>query len=267
MSAPQSHTASKQLDAMASLEDDDEWEYEYDDAETEDYYMTLDLSNIPDRGDTSDAPDFAGTNLTGHPILLQTRLRRLNALQKVGENILDSSKLDSSSEGAAAAAVGEMQIIGLHTENPLVMYNDRLISCQWASSIGTDMFFVKPNPHIVSQDQPLRALPSVDLLAMSSAKLIAHAARLRPREEAFTRAHDDRVVGESQMDLSEDNQSATQGTERVVEERRTAPTGFLERLNQAKARRGERSRLVVSGSHLMATREGEEDIEMGGTDD
>ncbi|RZK25465.1 MAG: hypothetical protein EOO43_05445, partial [Flavobacterium sp.] len=58
------------------------------------------------------------------------------------------------------ATMGELQITGLHTSNPLIMYNGQLLSCHWTSTIGTDMFFTKPQANGADSHQPLRSLPS-----------------------------------------------------------------------------------------------------------
>jgi hypothetical protein len=242
---------------MANGEDED-WEYEYDENETEDFYITVDLSNIPEKGDAHSSGGKIVPMLSGHPILLQSRLRALNAVRRHEGNAIDASAGEDSS-------MGKMQITGLHTPNPLIMYNDQLLSCEWASSIGTDMFFVKPKPHTGSNEHPLRSLPAVDLLAISSAKLMATPARLRPRDEAVDQAALNKEQSGTRTDLAPDTQVRSGQTE--GEAPRVAANSFLERLNQAKAKRGEKSRLVVSSSGDETRLEAVEDVEMGGTEE
>jgi hypothetical protein len=239
---------------MAETEDDDEWEYEYDDTETEDLYITLDLSNTP----AASLPNINNRAKTGHPTRLQSRLRAINAGRKGNEGA------DDSPNGQRLPAVGEMQITGLHTANPLVMYNGQLLSCKWASTIGTDMFFVKPSPEDESPTAPLRSLPAVDLLAMSSAKLTATVGVLRPRADLFNPANvnEESIAGtmdisdNSQSAVEETNQASVQGVQPQAGETPLASTSFLARLNQAKVKRGENSMLVMSksshGSQLVS---------------
>jgi hypothetical protein len=212
---------------MMATPADDEWEYEYDDVETEDLYIPIDLSNIP-----KSQKHVEIERRTGHPTLVKTRVRALNAPHGQQQ---DAPTIDNANAKQPGLA-GEAQIIGLHTENPLVMYNGQLLSLQWAATIGTDMFFVKPDPDAASDETPLRALPDVDLLAMSSAKLIAKVGRLRPKDELF----DDAAMTEGAA-----AQTAEDGEEVAILSE-ALPTSFLGRLNAVKARKGEVTRLALS---------------------
>jgi hypothetical protein len=203
---------------------EDGWEYEYEDNETEDFFVAVDLANVPEpQKSANDIPR------AGHPVLLKSRLRADNERRQaeITSNVLPNE----------SASVGEIQINGLHTANPLIRYNDQLLSCKWAGNVGTDMFFAKPHPD--AEENALRSLPGVDLIAMSSAKLVANAARLRPKDDLFEGAGDERHVVES-TDSSGSSQDAD------VVEARPAPSTFLEKLNAAKARRGDRSELIIS---------------------
>lgn len=239
---------------------EDEWDYEYDDSETEDFYITLDLSNVTEKQNAQGTGDSARRSLGGHPVLLQSRLRHMNAVRRNEESAVNAASNTKST------SMGEMQITGLHTKNPLIVYNGQLLSCKWASTIGTDMFFVKPNPDAEYQEKPLRSLPSVDLLAISAVKLMANMASLRPRDEVYENLPDLKKQAPTQVDLTEDAQHPTGDnqatTQPVAEEQRTAPNNFLARLNQAKAKRGEPSRLMVSnapdGARLMVAPGAEE---------
>lgn len=238
---------------MGSLEEDD-WEYEYDTTDTEDFFIPLDLANVPG----AQVP-LVSQGRPGHPTLLKSRLRALNAAQ--GQPAEFSTAIANGQEDAT---MGQVQLTGLHTDNPLVMYNGQLLSCHWASTIGTDMFFVKPDSNV---GEPIRSLPSVDLVSLGSAKLMAKAASLRPRDELF---EDDESGGQqegAEKDTSSsnnnDNTSQDVISEISYEEPRaisetTQPvtTTFLSKLNLAKAKRGETTRLVTSstaeGTRLVA---------------
>ncbi len=218
---------------------EDEWEYEYDDVETEDFYIPIDLSNVP-RGQKQ----VDSERRTGHPTLLKSRLRALNAQRSQQQDLAQSV---DTANGHEPGTVSEAQIIGLHTENPLVMYNGQLLSLQWASTIGTDMFFAKPQPEAEVEEKPLRSLPDVNLLAVSSAKLIARVGRLRPRDELFEK------VGESEGGSAQamgavQPEATTGDAQESAQVSEPLPNSFLARLNAAKAKRGDSTRLAISKS-------------------
>ncbi|KAF1919350.1 hypothetical protein BDU57DRAFT_441267 [Ampelomyces quisqualis] len=256
--------------------EEDEWEYEYHENETEEFFIPIDLSNVPSAQIPTNSERRAG-----HPTLLKSRLRALHATR--GQ--LPELQADGLST-QEPATMGELQITGLHTSNPLIMYNEQLLSCHWTSTIGTDMFFTKPQAHSNDSHQPLRSLPSVDLLSLGTAKLVAKVGRLRPRDDLF---EDDRGeqpdsvgvqgTGSRTEETSAPSQSVL--TDKPATNAGAAPTDFLARLNEAKARRGETTRLAVrqtqEGSQLVselittAARTGNdcssqqtEDVTMGG---
>ncbi|KAF2115410.1 hypothetical protein BDV96DRAFT_460349, partial [Lophiotrema nucula] len=209
---------------------EEEWEYEYDENEAEDFYITLDLSNIPPKGTVVGSVDSQlPVPRISKTSSLQNRLRAFKRRDS-GENATDSP---ISSE---PASLGAMQINGLHTSIPLIVYEDQLLSCKWTSTIGTDMYFVKPDPDL---GQPLRKLHSADLLGISSTKLMAVEARLRPRDEVVQQV--------TLPDMATSNPLDTSG---AVEAHTTRgpPTSFLQKLNEAKAKRGDKTRLAFARS-------------------
>lgn len=246
---------------MAHAEED-KWEYEYDENETEDFYIPIDLANVPAVQGAIDMRTNTNPSQRGHAMLLKTKLRNIDRERREAE-------INSAVQNAedASTSIGQIQIIGLHTENPLVMYNDQLLSCQWNKTIGTELIFAKPNQDDAQTEEPLRSLPSVDLLATGSAKLVARVARMRPREGLF----DDEDGEENEDAPMTTEDSASTRTQPAL----PAPSSFLDRLNEAKAKRGETSRLALSatanGSRLVAVPKenaigGEgEDTVMGGT--
>lgn len=258
---------------------EDEWEYEYDENETEDFYIPIDLANVPS---VQGALGLGGPTQKGHPTLLATKLRAITTERRGAESNLAVQNVEGADE-----SVGRIQIIGLHTENPLMMYNNQLLSCEWNKTIGTDFVFAKPGSVVEEESQVLRCLPSVDLVAMGSAKLVARVARMRPRDDLFD---EDLKVGEQSsaeaMDTSgvdepvatpyKADEVASAPTSTEARSTKPASSGFLGQLNALKARRGEASRLALSsatdGSRLVAAEEGvttadaaDEDTTMGGT--
>lgn len=224
---------------MADMDDD--WEYEYDENETENFYIPIDLSNVP----SAQIP-MNNDRRPGHPTLLKSRLRALNATRgQAPEMPLNASSAQETT------TMGELQLTGLHTSNPLIMYNGQLLSCHWTSTVGTDMFFTKPEPAIGGQNAPLRTLPSVNLLSLGTTKLVAKVGRLRPRDELFESDNEETTQAATQNvnETAKDQATTTapsgqdEGNETSAGTTGAASTGFLTRLNEVKAKRGETSRL------------------------
>jgi len=259
--------------------DDNEWEYEYDETQTEDFYIPIDLSNVP----SAQVPMNLERRL-GHPTMLKSRLRALNATRGQPPEMPETTADANSAQ--ETPTMGEVQITGLHTSNPLIMYNGQLLSCEWTSTIGTDMFFTKPGTDADVTHQPLRSLPSVDLLSLGTAKLIARVGRLRPRDDVIESEVDAQPTAGIVVDLEMGQDAPVAPSEAAAghppTSTQSAPTNFLARLNEAKARRGETSRLTVNrtgeGPRLLSesvelpTRSGEDeqaqangDVPMGGT--
>jgi hypothetical protein len=238
-------------------DEDDEWEYEYDEAETEDFYIPVDLSNVP----SAQVPVNAERK-QGHPTLLKSRLRALNAARG---QLPDTTTEDrsTSTQDKDTATMGEVQITGLHTANPLLMYNGQLLSCHWTSTIGTEMMFTRPQAEVGDLGEPLRSLPSVDLLSLGTAKLIAKVGRLRPRDDVYERKDDVEATGVAVNDAENNldgavtpSSTAPVNTPPTSTNSPSAPSSFIARLNEAKARRGETTRLAVvhtlDGSRLVS---------------
>lgn len=268
--------------------DDDEWEYEYDDNETEDFYIPIDLANVPS---VQGALGLSGPTQKGHPTLLASKLRQISTEQREAERNQAVHNVDGVDE-----SVGKIQIIGLHTENPLMMYNDQLLSCEWNKTIGTDLIFSKRGAVVKEEAKVLRCLPSVDLVAMGSARLVARVARMRPRDGLFdenpnvgvqssdeamdTSGGDGHVAAPDKADeIAPAPATATEAQSTVEPEAQStkpASSSFLGQLNALKARRGEATRLALSsapdGSRLVVAEEGattsdttNKDTTMGGT--
>jgi hypothetical protein len=230
---------------------DSDWEYEYSTTETSTYYIPIDLSNIPD----AQVP-FTNTQRQGHPTLLKSRVRALNAQRAPGPMLPGPLATDPGTAAEQQQATGTpdsehtLRVTGLHTPNPLLEYNGQLLSCQWAATLGTDFFFAAPDAR--DGVAPLRELPGdVDLLATSSAKLIARKATLRPADHVV----EDFVPAEGPLGANGDDgdvlmQDAEEGAAVAQDAAQpsAAPSSFLARLNAAKVRRGDATQLTVSSS-------------------
>lgn len=78
--------------------------------------------------------------------------------------------------------VGEIQVLDLHSDNPIISYKGRIFSGRWASNIGTELIF-GAHDEIAERDLPyLQSLSGgVDLMAASSVRILTTPADLRPK--------------------------------------------------------------------------------------
>jgi len=199
-------------------EDEDEWEYEYSSTETETYYLTLDLSvrdflerrpndavihntrggyrvwyNPAFNGPEPALPNFKDgiDNQDG-----EAPEREDRELDNIGLDgaIDDANPIDPMLEQSARdkaqdtpvvpdEPAGEIQILELHSDEPVVSYRNHIFRGTWFENIGTEMIFT---PH--DDKAPLPALRNlkdgIDLLAASSARIQFREATLRPKSEA-----------------------------------------------------------------------------------
>ena len=81
----------------------------------------------------------------------------------------------------------EIQIMDLDGDNPVIMYQDRLYSCEWASSIGSDLLFVKRPLEPDPTRKPLHSFKEWDLLGIGAAKLVAAPAAIERKHTVTQR--------------------------------------------------------------------------------
>lgn len=164
-----------------------EWEYEYDEDETEDLYFTLDLTNhvpAPFKKPIQRPRNGKGT--------LRDIDKRSNAEAAAEKN------------GAQVEPPGRLQVLDLHSKNPLIAYNNAFYSCYWVSDLGTQMYFSEKG---VAKN-PLRSLRACDLVGTSGARLVAKPATLHRRATASS--DDDSGRYDNPIDI--DSESTPQPT-------------------------------------------------------
>ncbi|KAI0102768.1 hypothetical protein GGR51DRAFT_526162, partial [Nemania sp. FL0031] len=185
--------SSSQPGAHIQDDDDSEWEYEYSATETETFYVTLDLSKA----------DFkAQEQVKGNPfpsrgswqthkaseLFLNRRKAEHHALHNSAASSAASSDAERDDEdrpevpdeGPDQQPSGaqddddsnheRVQILELHSENPIISYKGRVFSGQWSENTTTELLFTRHD-----DENPLPVLrhldDGVDLLAASSARL------------------------------------------------------------------------------------------------
>ncbi|KAF7175339.1 hypothetical protein CNMCM7691_007930 [Aspergillus felis] len=204
--------------AMLADEDhDSEYEYEYHEVDTETFYLNLDLTSLhgpirpPRRRDPASSTAAVPTTLTP---------------TDDHEPAIDSTESDN-------VPSERVQILGLHTTNPIVSYQNQIFSCTWADQIGTELLFTRPEtghePDLESalpQISPLRNGKDFDLIAANSVKILGRKANL---------------ISSSGSGSTQVPSIQTSETANVL--RKTGPQSnqarFLERLTHIKRQRGE----------------------------
>ncbi|RYO90791.1 hypothetical protein DL764_008394 [Monosporascus ibericus] len=217
---------STQIDQGAP-EDESEWEYEYSTTETETFYVTLDLSTADFTAPHKNIISNVRTDYHGNRLTEAERIRRRNAVlspfdsegededgQGGAQHQHQQRRLDESQEAAAAAAEEEeaaggnrgeeheepdaaaseefsaekVQIMELHSPNPVISYKGRVYEGQWSRHVGTELLLTtrdrdgegedssgsgSSNPNPYPNTLPaLRHLDNgVDLLAASCARI------------------------------------------------------------------------------------------------
>ncbi|TID22063.1 hypothetical protein E2P81_ATG11174 [Venturia nashicola] len=201
--------------------DDSEWEYEYHEKETEDFYIILDIPTgkkvanpatvdifaPPPQTDPKKPkrPKTAGT-AKGRGRGSRTRggaavatLAELHSTETALTHD-DSGDDEPASHGGPQAPAPpvqqpaqtnkgkvdplptEFQLMDLDSDNPIISYGGNLYSCQWASSIGSDLLFKKKPSEEDPNQQVLHSFEEYDLIAISAAKLIASPAAFQRRQ-------------------------------------------------------------------------------------
>ncbi|KAL8822671.1 MAG: hypothetical protein Q9191_006595 [Dirinaria sp. TL-2023a] len=173
---------------------DSEWEYEYSPTETETFYVTLDVT----------------THSSSLGRLLKKRIPYEKRKSKAVNAIADAQENGDETEApvvplehdglqleAASPAQGEspakVQILELHSENPLISYQGRVYSCTWSKPLGTDVLLKVPSSVLQGdlRDDTDEVSP---IVAWSDLRLMAKPVELVPYNE--NRASKDNVLAD-----------------------------------------------------------------------
>lgn len=134
-----------------------------------------------------------------------------------------------------------VQILDLHSENPMVSYRGQVFACEWASNTGTELLFTARN-----QESPLpvlRSLPGdVDLLAASSCRIVPKAVTLEAKLATRNRMATD-LTTTSKTGHSGSGISIPVGT--AASQKRKDQARFLEQLISIKQEKGEKDQITV----------------------
>lgn len=133
-----------------------------------------------------------------------------------------------------------IQILGLHTCNPIVSYHNQIFSCSWADQIGTELIFAHPDSDPDPDHTPLRQGPAFDLLAANSVKILGRKANITSSSGPGL-VQDNGMAGTPE--LAPENASSSQTAGNMGVPRRAVPqtyqAQFLQQLQNIKTAKGE----------------------------
>ncbi|KAJ4302494.1 hypothetical protein N0V88_002640 [Collariella sp. IMI 366227] len=199
-------------------DEDDGWEYEYSTTETETYYLTLDLSvrdflerrtddvvhntrtgyrvwynplfHAPEpktsNTDLLDDKDADDGDLPEHEDVYLDTIGMPPAQPLSGtpiDPLLEGPALTNEQSGAQTSykPAEQIQILDLHSAEPIVSYRNHVFRGSWCENIGTEMIFT---PH--DESAPLPALrhlkQNIDLIAASATRINFQEATLMPKD-------------------------------------------------------------------------------------
>ncbi|KAI3326201.1 hypothetical protein HD806DRAFT_439344 [Xylariaceae sp. AK1471] len=196
-------STSSQTQEHIEKDDESEWEYEYSATETETFYVTLDLSKADFRAQEqvkSDAFTPRGAWPTHKASELFTNRRK--ATDRASQNSAASSaassdaerddedqpemsregrgKQPSSAQNDGGVNGERVQILDLHSENPIISYKGRVFAGQWCENTTTELLMTRRDE--TSSLPILRHLPDgVDLLAASCSRINVIEQKVKPK--------------------------------------------------------------------------------------
>ena len=186
-------------------DEDSDWEYEYEETETEvgfvanvqapcteddqSFYVTVDVSSASQHGRAPKKNDplfpsssnFQSHNGQAEP---STAIPIDPALQ--GTSPASQAPLEKPQDQRSQDRI---QILDLHTKNPLISYHDRIYACNWASTIGTDIFLASPESLLGASGDGEKVTPiynssNVSIIGTSCINLTARPTTITPRNDA-----------------------------------------------------------------------------------
>lgn len=139
--------------------------------------------------------------------------------------------------GAPVPRPTKVQILDLHTYNPLIAYDGHVYSCQWAENIGTEMLF-KTHDAKDNTVPGIRTLPGgVDLVAMSTARIVPQSMQVKRMSEVEPPRPSKRPQGNMKsLKIIVGNQALPKRKEQAA---------FLQKLIEIKEKKGEEDLVTI----------------------
>ena len=168
-----------------------------------------------------------------------------------------------------------IQILDLHSQNPIVSYRNQMYSCEWTSTLGTDLLLTTPTPDF--PHPVLREMPDVSVLAASRIKLMGRPAQIANRHGAKEDGQQSPPAPETSNTLPNTDSAETHIPFKIplgpmTSRARQKQANFLERFMALKAKKGEKDSVTIStqkvnqGSGWRSQRRASEAAEDGADD-
>lgn len=238
-----------------------EWEYEYDENETEDLYFTLDL---PDAGSTfpSAAKRRKYNDYKNHAARAQQASEALLEGTDSATRVTDATVDVAGGRHPTEPSKVAIGFLDLHSSNPRVRYESTDYQCQWSTDLGTQ--FIVSQSGVV--EQPLRNGFAVDVVALSRTRLTGQYAP-HPAAKASA-AKDAPGTGDG---ASVNNAIVLDGDNIETPKERQSPqrpaikantqSSFLQRLAEIQRRKDNASKELAKGSTQDAPRQSSVDAD------
>lgn len=249
---------SQSTNALAAAEEESDWEYEYDETETESFYVTLDMSSAADYRN----PRADKQNPQPPPEHLQPTSSIAPTTPTAQDNAGPSEPPESPAPGAStpmdvdqaeedpslSGPEDRIQILDLHSQNPLISYQNQMYSCEWTSTLGTDLLLTTPTPDF--SHPVLREKPDVLVLAASRIKLMGRPAQIANRHGAKEDSQQSPPAPETSTTLPNTASAETHIPFKIplgpiAPRARQKQATFLERFIALKAQKGEKDSVTI----------------------
>lgn len=139
-----------------------------------------------------------------------------------------------------------IQILDLHTPNPIISYRNHIYDCRWTSTIGTDLLITAPSPE--SELPKLVEGEDFNILAASSIKIVGQSAQLVPKPDARV----SRNAASDELVYPEGNEGGVKIPVGIASSKaRQNQALFLERLINVKMAKGEQDAVTVHSQKRM----------------
>ncbi|KAK5946775.1 hypothetical protein PMZ80_000918 [Knufia obscura] len=232
---------------------EDEWEYEYDQNDTEVFLVDLDLTTV--NRTLRSTTENRNKRLLDLPDKSAKKMQKTSAKNKKAKpGPPNTEAVAASQEPSAAVEDGSrdedaqengVQLLDLHTSNPIISHQGQVYSCTWTDMIGTTMFFSQP------RDTPLYdpeiSTSDFDMIGMSRIKLVGREAKVTPIPQS---------AREKAPDASPERPGRSLGTIRHGNAKLNAEVrkqaNFLEQLMNIKKNRGGEDNVHVAMNSKIA---------------
>ncbi|KAL5337852.1 hypothetical protein BJX70DRAFT_221260 [Aspergillus crustosus] len=229
------------LSSFRSDREDSDWEYEYHDTESVTFLLSLDLTThhgpirAPRRRNEASASVTSTAVNATNPIPAPPR-----------PDDQDPAVTNTETDNKSAE---RFQILGLHTPNPIISYQNQIFSGSWADQLGTELFFAHSGMTGSEFDDldlthtSLKHTKDFDLISANNVKILARKANLISSSG---------LAASTQREAPSLIHTSTPDTSTLVykPEHQSNQSRFLDQLKELKRRRGETDAVrIVFSTH------------------